>query len=267
MGASCVSAQCARNTSSSTPMKGVVMDSFAEHYEVAHAAEPEPEALRLYVLGAQPAKDRSGIRDTSGINRSALDHIRRQPFERDVEWQLVERLEDLPEGAPVVQASHVLVAGFARDSDPPHIRQIRWFKREGDHLVFTPREQQLAAYDEAARRLMDARFVLLDRHRDELPKFEVEEDITGTEASLEAYDKFRAETKPLEDAITKELDTAQDVARHQFFTGAIEWLATIDDAITAANISDDEIRAKREWLVAREAEIDRMRAAPDRKHA
>jgi hypothetical protein len=110
------------------------------------------------VLGTQPAKDRSGIRDTSGINRSALDHVRRQPFEPDVEWQLVERLEDLPEGAPVVQAAHVLIAGFARESDPPHMRQIRWFKRERDHLVFTPTKQQLAAYDEATRRLRDARF-------------------------------------------------------------------------------------------------------------
>lgn len=258
---------CKEHIVEHTDEEGMVTNSFAEHYEVEHAAEPEPEVLRLYVLGAQPAKGRPGIRDTSGINRSALDHVRRQPFEHDVEWQLVERLEDLPEGAPVVQASHVLVAGFARDSDPPHIRQIRWFKREGDHLVFTPTVQQLAAYDEATRRLMDARFVLLDRHRDELPKLEVEEDITGTEDTLEAYDRFRAEAKPLEDAITKDLNTAQDVARHQFFTGAIEWLATIDDAITAAKISDDEIPAKREWFVAREAEIDRTRAAADNRNS
>jgi hypothetical protein len=71
---------CKEHIVEHTDEEGVVTDSFAEHYEVAHAAEPEPEALRLYVLGAQPAKDRSGIRDTSGINRSALDHIRRQPF-------------------------------------------------------------------------------------------------------------------------------------------------------------------------------------------
>jgi hypothetical protein len=107
----------------------------------------------------------------------------------------------------------------------------------------------------------------LDRHRDELPKFEVEEDITGTEATLEGYDRFRAQTKPLEDTITKDLNTAQDVARHQFFAGAIEWLATIDDAITAANISDDEIRAKREWFSAGEAEIDRTRAAADNRNS
>jgi hypothetical protein len=258
---------CEEHIVEHTDEEGMVTNSFAEHYEAEHAAEPESAKLRLHVLGAQPAKGGSGIRDTAGINRSALDHVRKQPFERDVEWQLVDRLEDLPEGAPVVQASHVLLAGFASDSDAPHIREIRWFKREGDHLVFTPTERQLAAYDQASRKLMDARFVLLDRHRDELPTFEVDEDIRGTEAALEEYDKFRAEAKPLEEVITTELDAAQDVARRQFFTGATEWLATIDDALTAANVSEAEIRAKREWFVAREAEIDRMMAEGDDGHA
>lgn len=102
---------------------------------------------------------------------------------------------------------------------------------------------------------MDARFVLLDRHRDELPKFTVVHDVKGTDRFAEAYDQFRAEIEPLEDAITADLTAAHDAARDQFHTGQLEWLATINDAITAAGISEADIEAQRKWFQAQEAKF------------
>lgn len=75
------------------------------------------------------------------LGRIALDSARRTfaNANEDVELQLVDRVADLPEGAPTLRAGDVLVAGL---SDDPHERQIRWYKREGDKLVFTPTAKQ-----------------------------------------------------------------------------------------------------------------------------
>jgi hypothetical protein len=240
---------CHEQIAEHTDGEGFVSNMFVRHYETEHPAEPEPTPRRLYMLTPQ-----GGPGDPQTLGELALDSARKV-FPRDeFELQLIDRVEDLPEDAPVLQASDVLVAGL---SDNPHERQIRWYKRDGERLVFTPTAKQHEAYDQATRRIMDARFVLLHRHRDELPKFTVADDIKGTDRALEAYEEFRTEVKPLEDAIMADLTAAQEAARHQFFTGRLEWLPTINGAIAAADVSEEEIDAQRRWSEAREAEIER----------
>jgi hypothetical protein len=227
-----------------TDHEGLVSNRFAEHYRAEHPVEPEPKKQRMYVLAPE-----SGPGDRHTIGRIACEHAQKSLSGDGVECQLVDRFEDLPESTPTVLAAHVILSSWAREGDPPHFREIRWYERDGDKLVFTPTEKQSLAYAQASRRLMDARYVLLDRHREELPTFA--DDGGDFDA---AWERFRARTEPLERAITNDLDKAQDAARSQFYTGRTEWLATINDAICAADVSEDEIGAKREWFDAREAE-------------
>jgi len=65
-----------------------------------------------------------------------LGIVRKQIPELD--WQLVHRPEDPPEGAPAVMAGQVIRGGWQSDGDDPQLRQVRWYRREEDRLVFTP---------------------------------------------------------------------------------------------------------------------------------
>ena len=211
--------------------------------------EPEPAKPRVYVLAEGERSE-----PTAHI---ALEHAQKQWPEADC--VLAWRLEDIPEDHDTcfVLANHIVISGF---SDDPLDRQVRWFRRKGDKIQFALTRKQSAAFDHAARRLADARWVLLDRHRDDLPKFEVADEIKGTDAAMTAYDEWRERTKPLEDAITVDLHKASDAASHSFYRGETSWLATINDAIAAAGISEAEIQAKQAQLEAREAEVARMLA-------
>lgn len=55
----------------------------------------------------------------------------------DLDWQLVDRLEDLPEGAPALMAGEVMRGSWQIEGDDPQARQVGWYRREEEHLFFT----------------------------------------------------------------------------------------------------------------------------------
>jgi hypothetical protein len=97
------------------------------------------------------------------------------------------------------------------DGDDPQVRQVRWYRRDGDHLVFTPTKAQLDEWDAARERALNVRAALLERHRNEL------RDFTG--ASVADWDEYYAERKTQEDEIAKTFDTQRQAAMNQFYRG------------------------------------------------
>ena len=240
--------ECQQGIGERTYDDGVVSDNFAEHYEAEHR-EHEPQRQRAYLLGLQPRDDgKPGprpevLRDVSSL---ILEIVERQV--PDLHWQLVQRLEDLPDGAPVLLAGEVLRGSWQREGDDPQLRVVRWYRREEDNLVFTPTKPQFEAWDAARDRARDVRAALIERHRDELSTFSGD--------SLAGWDEYYAAREMHEDKIAKDFDTQRDSAMHQFYCGNYRWLATLNAAITDLGIPEEEVEELRTRTEARLAEAE-----------
>ena len=127
---------CKQQISERTNEEGLVSNDFADHDEAEHR-EHEPERQRCYVLALQPRDDgdpRPGPQALRNVSHLVLDLVKEQM--PDVDWHLVHDLHGIPERAPVLDAGQVLRGAWQREGDDPQLRQVRWHRREGDHLVF-----------------------------------------------------------------------------------------------------------------------------------
>lgn len=168
----------------------------------------------------------------------------------EVDWELAPRFEDLPEGAPALIASQVLEGSWHSEGDDPRLREVRWHRREGESLAFTPTEKQLSDWDAARTQARDVRAALIERHGDQPPKF------TGqTTAEWESYyETLRAE----QDEIARDFDQQQRLASQQFYTGDYRWQATLDAAIEELGIPEGEVEELRRRTDARIAEVEEL---------
>jgi hypothetical protein len=144
----------------------------------------------------------------------------------------------------------VIRGAWHKDGDDPQLRQVRWYRREDDHLVFAPTEAQLAEWDSARQRTNDVRAALIDRHREELPEF------TGD--SVQAWEEYYAEREKQEDEIAKGFDRQCAAAANQFYGGDYRWEATVELAIDSLGISDEEVKELRTRTQARLAEAETL---------
>jgi hypothetical protein len=240
--------QCKEQIGERTDDEGIVSNNFADHYGAEHA-EREPERRRGYVLALEPRDDGKpglGPEALRNMSNMIVGIVKKQIPELD--WQLVHGLENLPEGAPVLIAGQVMRGSWQMDGDDPQARQVRWYRREEEHLVFTPTPAQLDEWDEARDRARDVRAALIERHRDALPKF------TGD--SIADWEAYYDELKRHEDEIAKELDTQRDAAMDQFYRGDHSWLAMLEGAIRDLEIPDQEVEELRAKTEARLAEVE-----------
>lgn len=240
--------ECKEQIGERTDDEGIVTNNFAGHYSAEHA-EREPERHRGYVLALQPrdgAEPRVGPDALRNMSHMVVDIVKKQI--PDLDWQLVHRLEDLPDGAPALMAGQVIRGSWQMDGDDPQVRQVRWYRREEEHLVFTPTTAQLDEWDAARDRARDVRAALIERHRDALPKF------TGD--SVAEWEAYYGERKIREDEIAKEFDTQLDAAMDQFYRGDHSWLATLEGAIRELEIPDQEVEELRAKTEARLAEAE-----------
>lgn len=245
--------ECLEQIVEVTDDEGIVSDNFATHWEAEHRQQP-PERQRCYVLGMQPRTDgepgpRSGaLRD---VSRQILSWVRKQM--PDVDWELVERLEDLPEGAPALIASEVLRGNWGMDGDDPQVRKVRWYRRQGSAIAFTPTQAQWDEWDAARKRASDVRAALIERHRDELPKFKGK--------TVAGWERYCKRLKEEEDQIATAFDAERDASRKQFLRGDYRWQATLEAAIAKLAIPDEEVDELRERTRARIEEAEaRLRA-------
>jgi hypothetical protein len=181
--------ECHQQIGERTDDEGVVSNHFAEHYETEHRQQ-EPERVRGYLLAASEFHQR--------ISHIALKQVKKQLPEMD--WQVVARAEDLPEGAPVLLAEQVLTGSWARETQDPLECQIRWYRREGDRIVFVPTPEQLGQWEQ----FRAACNVRAPRGVDNEPKLT---------AVLDAFDAC--------------VDAAQQLAKLEFYSGATSWMATL----------------------------------------
>jgi hypothetical protein len=217
-------------------------------------------------LGA--AASRNMAHQALGLMRK---HTPTAPDGKPIDWTLVDRVEDLPEGAPTVEAAAVLHRVFDKEGGG-----IPLCQRQGDELVLIPqeeteeeREQRVSEYleqsDALRKRLFAARHILIVRREDRLPKLRVPERDRGTRVAMEKYDAWRERRKPLEDKITKKLDEAQKRSSTRLRNQRDDWREPLDEAIVAAGITEDEIADEIRRAEAREAEVERALAADDAK--
>jgi hypothetical protein len=233
-----------------TDAAGMVSDNFAAHWEVKHRERP-PEQERCYVLALAPRTDGQpgpGPEALRDLSRQILNMVKEQMAA--VDWELVERVEDLPEGAPALIASDVLRGSWGMEGDDPQLRNVRWYRRENDSLVFTPTAGQWDEWNASRDRASDFRAALIERHRSELPKF------TGkTAAGWErSYERLKRE----QDAIAESFDTQRDAAMDQFLRGNHRWQATLEAAIADLAIPHEEVDELRERRRARLEEVEAM---------
>lgn len=240
--------ECRQQIGEHTDAEGIASNNFAEHYDAEHAQQ-EPERQRGYLLALQPRDDcdpGSSPEALRNLSYVILDIVKRQISELD--WQLVDRLEDLPKGAPALMAAQVIRGGWQIDGDDPQLRQVRWYRRAEDRLIFTPTETQQDEWDAARDRALDVRAALIERHRDELPEF--------TGARLADWDQYYAERRRQEDEIAKDFDVQRQAAMNQFYRGDSSWLATLEAAIGDLGIPEEAVEELRARTQARLAEAE-----------
>jgi hypothetical protein len=164
--------ECCEQIVETTDEVGIVTDNFSVHWEDSHLEQP-PERERCYAIALQPREDGQpgpgpdALRD---VSRQILKMVRERMSE--VDWELVDRIEDLPERAPALIGSDVMRGMWQAESDGPQMRKVRCHRREGGSLVFTPTAAQYDEWNAARERAYDVRAALIERHRDELPKFQ-----------------------------------------------------------------------------------------------
>lgn len=242
--------ECGEEIVELTDEDGMVSNRMAEHHEAEHSAAPEPEKQRSYLLAVQRKADGGLPSDARrGVSEVVLRHVGEQFAE--LEWELVDCFEELPEEAPVLQAADALRGMWRSDDDPPQVRQVRWYERRGDDLVFTPTRNQIDEWNAASRRANDFRGAWVERHRDQLPTFEGE--------SVEDFDDWYPGYREREQELTREFDAQVDVARYQFYTGEPRWAITLEAAVGGLEIAENEAQEYRARM------DERFAAAAQRK--
>jgi hypothetical protein len=245
--------ECREKIVETTDEAGFVTDNFSAHWEGSHREQP-PERERYYVIALQPRED-----GQPGPGPDALRNVSRQVLQvvkermSEIDWELVGRVEDLPERAPALIGSDVLRGMWQMEGDDPQIRRVRLYRREGDKLVFTPSKAQYGEWDAARKRANDVRAALIERHRDELPKFNGK--------SVAGWERFSKRLMQEEDAIAASFDAKHEAASTQFHCGDYRWEATLEAAIAALGIPEDEVEALREQRRSRLEEAEAMLAA------
>src|SRR6266498_1194781 len=134
--------------------------------EVSPRLTPVRSVAKLsgYVLALQPRDDgepRLGPEALRNVSHMVVDIVKKQI--PDLDWQLVDRLEDLPEVTPALMQGEVMRGSWQMDGDDPQMRQVRWYRREEEHLFFTATTAQLDEWD--AVRARDVRAALIERAR------------------------------------------------------------------------------------------------------
>ena len=242
--------ECKTTIRERTDADGMVSNNFAEHWEAEHREQP-PERERLYLISLQPRDDGEpglGPEAARNMSQHILEIVRRQMPTAD--WEFVPRIEDLPEGAPALIAWQALRGSWQSEGDDPQLRQVRWHRRDGDRLVFTPTESQLKEWDTASRHARDVRAALIERHRDELPKFE------GKSAA--DWEPYSEALSARENEIASEFDEQQRLAREQFYCGDYRWEATLEAAIDELGIPESEVEELRLRTEARMKEVEEL---------
>jgi hypothetical protein len=230
--------ECKEQIVELTDPAGMVSDNFTAHWDAEHREQP-PARQRRYVLGLQPRSDGEpgpGPEALRDVSRQVLSLVKGQMPE--IDWELVQRVEDLPEGAPTLIASEVLRGSWGMKGDDPQVRKVRWYRREGDSLAFTPTLDQWDEWDRARKRASDFRAALLERHRDELPKF--------AGKSVAEWETYYERLSKRQDKIAKPFDAQCTAASKQFHRGDHQWQATLEAAIGELAIPDEEVGALRE---------------------
>jgi virulence-associated protein VagC len=242
--------ECREQIVETTDSAGIVSDNFSVHWKAEHQAQPVGRQ-RCYLIGLQPSED-----DQPGPGPSALRDVSRQVLaivkERmpEVDWELVEGVEDLPEEAPALIAYEVLRGSWGMEGDDPQVRKVRWYRREGDSLIFAPTKTQWSEWNAAAERARDVRAALIERHREELPKFRGK--------TVAGWERYYKRLSKQENVIAERFDAQRDAALHQFLCGDHRWLATLDGAIADLAIPDEEIDELRERRQRRREEVEAM---------
>lgn len=235
-----------------TDAAGMVSDNFTAHWEAEHQ-EQLPERQRCYLIGFQPRTD-----DTPGLPPEAARNTSRHILGmvkgrmQEVDWELVERVDDLPDGAPALIAYEVLRGSWQSEGDDPQMHKVRWYRREDDNLVFTPTSSQWSEWDAASERARDVRAALIERRRDELPKFKGK--------TVVGWERFSKRLMRKEGEIAASFDERRDEALQQFLRGDYRWQATIETAIADLAIPDDEVGALRERTRKRLEEVEGLLA-------
>jgi len=135
--------ECQQQIGERTDDQGLVSDHFTAHYEAEHR-EQEPARQRVYILGHPRFPQ---------LDYQALKHARKViGDEADMTVVRAAEFMEIPEGEPVLHAGEIIVAGFADDSAD---RDIRWYIREGDDIVFQPTERQADRLHASHQRLSE----------------------------------------------------------------------------------------------------------------
>jgi predicted RNA-binding protein len=134
------------------------------------------------------------------------------------------------------------------EADDPRLRMVRWYRREAESLVFTPTSQQWIEWDSASERARDVRAALLERHRDELPKFKGK--------TVAGWERYYKRLKKEEDVIAEIFDTQREIALKQFLCGDYRWEATLRAAIDELAIPEGEVDELRERKRKRMEEVE-----------
>jgi hypothetical protein len=245
--------ECRQEIIEITDATGMVSDNFSAHWEAEHREEP-PARQRCYLLALHPRADGEpgpGPEALRGLSRQILKIVKDRMEE--VDWELVERVEDLPEGAPALIAYEVLRGSWRMEGDDPQLRKVRWYRRDGESLVFTPTPNQWNEWDAASARARDVRAALIERHRDELPKYKGE--------TVAGWERFSKRLMQEEGVIAASFDAERNAALRQFLRGDYRWQATIKAAIKELDIPEEEVDALRERTRKRMEEVEALLAS------
>jgi virulence-associated protein VagC len=238
--------ECKEEIVELTDPEGRVGDNFTAHWQAEHSEHP-PNRERCYVLGMQPRTDgEPGPEVLRDVSHQILSWVRAQM--PDLDWELVQLVEDLPEGTPALIASEVLRGSWGMKGDDPQVRKVRWYRREGDSLVFTPTPTQWDEWDSARHRASDFRAALLERHRDELPKFRGK--------TINDWETYYERLRKREAKIANAFDAQCDAASKQFHRGDHHWQTTLEAAISELAIPDEEVDELRERVRTRIEEAE-----------
>jgi hypothetical protein len=139
--------ECRERVGEQTAADGTVSDHYGDHYREAHPPEPDPELA--YALSGKATGHR--FADLTDLDYSGLRSIQRQfPEPR---WQMVDRIEDVPEGALALSVREAMAAMLGGE---PWQKEVRWYRRTGDKLTFQPTKKQAARFSELGDRIMAA---------------------------------------------------------------------------------------------------------------
>jgi hypothetical protein len=99
--------------------------------EVSPRLTPVRSVAKLsgYVLALQPRDDgepRLGPEALRNVRHIVVDIVKKQI--PDLDWQLVDRLENLPAITPALMPGEVMRGSWRMEGDDSQMRQVRWYR-------------------------------------------------------------------------------------------------------------------------------------------